>query len=522
MTIVIEGSTIVAIEPTKDGDLRDRDVLVDARGGFVIPGFLESLVPADGATTPSYGQLAARTSGGVTTVVSTWDAREVAWLGRIGETSSFPIPDPQSRQPAPVEASVADRLRERAAERPAPTRESRAKALRDVTAGRAERFGLADRGTIAVGKRADLLVLTADPLDDLDATRNPTQMVLGGKTLRIAALATARSMNERTESFLKDLPKANAYGSRFAIESGGLRLGRLDVNAFGRAGFEWWGPPINRWTAWSFARSFEVGKADHWTTVQTVFATVDMTKPALGVELRFDGTALDVTTTTYAGDPIPPAKTERLPIVADFAIIDPISAVGMAGRDLARLDVGESKTFTVAEVDLSPASARLGVREITVERIDPSRSPMPIPDGARAFRLRAAMTGPVGADTTVEIGWVAGFPDRVEAKNPGQALPPVALLRGVRAALLAPDGITEYLPDPDVAFARPPAGSSGATDAKDVPAPRREPNSPPQDSDFPQPAGPSRESLDPQIPLETTRPYAVRSRSAPLRQGVVG
>lgn len=46
-----------------------------------------------------------------------------------------------------------------------------AEALRVATANAAELMGLEDRGRIAPGKRADLLVLSANPLEDIDNTR---------------------------------------------------------------------------------------------------------------------------------------------------------------------------------------------------------------------------------------------------------------------------------------------------------------------------------------------------------------
>ncbi|WP_433667238.1 amidohydrolase family protein [Nocardia sp. CA-136227] len=47
---------------------------------------------------------------------------------------------------------------------------SPAEALHAATAGPAERFGLADRGAVAPGLRADLVLLEGDPLTDITAT----------------------------------------------------------------------------------------------------------------------------------------------------------------------------------------------------------------------------------------------------------------------------------------------------------------------------------------------------------------
>jgi len=57
-----------------------------------------------------------------------------------------------------------------------------------ATSRSAEFLGLADRGAIAPGKRADLLVLDANPLDDIRNTRRIAGMYLAGKEVDRAAL----------------------------------------------------------------------------------------------------------------------------------------------------------------------------------------------------------------------------------------------------------------------------------------------------------------------------------------------
>jgi imidazolonepropionase-like amidohydrolase len=52
----------------------------------------------------------------------------------------------------------------------------------------AEFLGLPDRGTLAPGKRADLLVLDADPLDDIRNTRRIAKLYIAGKEIDRAAL----------------------------------------------------------------------------------------------------------------------------------------------------------------------------------------------------------------------------------------------------------------------------------------------------------------------------------------------
>ena len=57
-----------------------------------------------------------------------------------------------------------------------------------ATSRAAEYLGLADRGTLAAGKRADLLVLDANPLDDIRNTRRIAKMYLAGVEVDRAAL----------------------------------------------------------------------------------------------------------------------------------------------------------------------------------------------------------------------------------------------------------------------------------------------------------------------------------------------
>jgi len=59
------------------------------------------------------------------------------------------------------------------------------------TSRSAEFLGLKDRGAIAPGKRADLLVLDANPLDDIRNTRRISGMYLAGKEVDRGALKVA-------------------------------------------------------------------------------------------------------------------------------------------------------------------------------------------------------------------------------------------------------------------------------------------------------------------------------------------
>lgn len=56
-------------------------------------------------------------------------------------------------------------------------------ALMAATSKPAQRLGLNDLGLIEPGKSADLLVLNANPLDDIRNTQNISQVYLGGREI---------------------------------------------------------------------------------------------------------------------------------------------------------------------------------------------------------------------------------------------------------------------------------------------------------------------------------------------------
>ncbi|WP_371572501.1 amidohydrolase family protein [Streptomyces sp. NBC_01314] len=64
-------------------------------------------------------------------------------------------------------------------------------AIRAATLLPAQLLGLADRGSITPGKRADMLVLDADPLDDIAHTRRISQVIIGGVPIDRPALRAA-------------------------------------------------------------------------------------------------------------------------------------------------------------------------------------------------------------------------------------------------------------------------------------------------------------------------------------------
>ena len=66
-----------------------------------------------------------------------------------------------------------------------------AEALAAGTSHPADRFGLDDRGRIAPGKRADLLLVRGDPTTDILATREIVAIIRGGVLVDREALADA-------------------------------------------------------------------------------------------------------------------------------------------------------------------------------------------------------------------------------------------------------------------------------------------------------------------------------------------
>jgi imidazolonepropionase-like amidohydrolase len=62
-------------------------------------------------------------------------------------------------------------------------------AIKAATALPAELLGLADRGTLEVGKRADLLVLDGDPTEAIANTRRIYEVIIAGKAIDRPAMS---------------------------------------------------------------------------------------------------------------------------------------------------------------------------------------------------------------------------------------------------------------------------------------------------------------------------------------------
>ena len=60
---------------------------------------------------------------------------------------------------------------------------SPARALRAATVDGARVCGLDDRGTLAAGRRADLVAVRGNPLEDIHAVASPVFVMKGGRTV---------------------------------------------------------------------------------------------------------------------------------------------------------------------------------------------------------------------------------------------------------------------------------------------------------------------------------------------------
>lgn len=84
-------------------------------------------------------------------------------------------------------------------------------ALRAATALPAARFGLRDRGRIAAGLRADLLLVAGDPTRDITATRQIRQVWKNGHLVELAAAASGTVAAGRLAPLTSDFDDASAW-----------------------------------------------------------------------------------------------------------------------------------------------------------------------------------------------------------------------------------------------------------------------------------------------------------------------
>ena len=187
-TIVIEGKRIATVGPSNQVRVPDGYGFVDARGKFVIPGFVDvRLIANDSSEAPhdlSRRRLERDALAGVTTIVlrdsdtlatpGTGDALlPRAYVARATRNTAAP---PAAPKPSRT-ASIPEYLRRLVQLGLTP-----AAALRLVTYDAARLGGWNDRvGSVAPSKMADLLILSGNPLDDVGNVALIDAIVVDGR-----------------------------------------------------------------------------------------------------------------------------------------------------------------------------------------------------------------------------------------------------------------------------------------------------------------------------------------------------
>jgi imidazolonepropionase-like amidohydrolase len=196
-TVIIEGARISTVGPSDQVRVPDGYGVVDARGKFVIPGLIDlhahltrdaqALLPPD-----SIARALARLAlSGVTTVVElspgidsiTADRTPrgapdvpVARVRVVADFERSRLVDPANSGQSAAE-SIHDELRRAVADGL-----TSAAALRTVTFDAARALRWEGRiGSVAPSRMADLLVLDANPLDDISNTTRIAAIVVGGR-----------------------------------------------------------------------------------------------------------------------------------------------------------------------------------------------------------------------------------------------------------------------------------------------------------------------------------------------------
>jgi imidazolonepropionase-like amidohydrolase len=186
-TVVIEGNRIATVGPSSQVWVPDGYGVVDARGAFVIPGLIDTHAHL---TSTASGEVSADTAArwlvtsalsGVMTV-SEVDAklpRDGVIAGRTGGAPAARLRRVESTaSPAAARGvTVTEELRQAVAGGLSP-----AQALRVMTFDAARSLGLQKQlGQVAVGKLADIVVLDANPLDDIGNVAKIVALVVDGR-----------------------------------------------------------------------------------------------------------------------------------------------------------------------------------------------------------------------------------------------------------------------------------------------------------------------------------------------------
>jgi adenine deaminase len=190
-TVVIEGTRIATVGPSSQVRIPDGYGVVEGRGKFVIPGFVDARLFVRDSTGAISGDAARRRLErdvlmGVTTVVLAPDDSVLTRRGgdvllprvhvvRDGEGGYAPATAPIPQRPNDL--SIVDYLR-----RLVQMGESPVGALRVATFETARVIKWHDRvGSVAPNRLADLLILSANPLDDVGNVALIDAMVIDGR-----------------------------------------------------------------------------------------------------------------------------------------------------------------------------------------------------------------------------------------------------------------------------------------------------------------------------------------------------
>lgn len=187
--VVIRGTRIERVVPAGDATVRAKTV-IEGRGKFAMPGLIDLSAPMRAGAEAALPQYLVR---GVTAVcpVDVPAAQVEAWRRSMnrGLLYSPRLVDRPASCRAPEGADApGEAVHRRLASLVAGRGLTAAAALRQVTLDAARTLGRPDLGAIAAGQAADLVVLTANPLDDIRRTRDIDAVVFRGEVLTYAHL----------------------------------------------------------------------------------------------------------------------------------------------------------------------------------------------------------------------------------------------------------------------------------------------------------------------------------------------